>query len=219
MVAHASDAAFRPAIAAARAEGRAAALTENFGRVSRLVLTLCLPACIMLVFFAGRVSLVLGAQFVEASPVMSLIALGTLAGFLAGPAASALTMAGHSGIPFRHSVVAGAAGLGLSLTLIPRIGLLGAGVAQCTVMCLTALLDTVAARRLLGVLGVGRAHLRLLAAAAVATCAGTLASSIAPPNRYVAFLLVGSAVVAAYALALLLFGVVRWDRRTPSIAS
>ena len=103
MIASAFDAAFKPSIAGALALGRRDRAAEEFERVARMVLMFCLPACVMLIVFPGRVMPVLGDQFVPDAPIVALVAVGTLASFLAGPAASALVMAGHSHTPFAHA--------------------------------------------------------------------------------------------------------------------
>ncbi|HKY04143.1 MAG TPA: oligosaccharide flippase family protein, partial [Blastocatellia bacterium] len=147
MISTAFDAAFRPAIAGALATGMRDDLARQFEIVSRLSLTLCLPACIVLALFPSRVLSVIGGQFVEAAPVVSIIAVGLVASLAAVPVTSALVMAGRSRIPLITGVIAGLAGLVINLALIPRAGLAGAAVAYSATLVMTALLNAAAARR------------------------------------------------------------------------
>lgn len=213
MIALAVDAAFRPAMASALTRGLHNELRHQFSSVSRRILMLCLPACVVLVCFPSRVMAVVGDQFVGAAPVVALITIGTVASFIAGPSASALVMAGRSRISLANGLVAGGLGLALDIMLIPRFGLFGAGVAQCGSMVVSNFLNACSARRLLGVSGVGRDHLRLLIPITVAAAAGMLMNALAPANKYSALALIGISVLVAYALSVAAVGVTPEDKR------
>lgn len=213
MVASAFDAAFRPSIAAALAVEDRGDIAEAFQRVARTVLTLALPAVAMLVAFPHRVMPVVGDQFAVASPVVAIVALGTLASFLAGPAASALTMAGHARVPFWIGLVSGGAGVVVSLSLVRGHGLVGVAIGQLASMILANLLHAVAAHRLLRVVAVGRAHLKPAMAVALAVVAGSLVDGVASGNKYVALAGIGAAVVVAYGATLFIVGLPAEDVR------
>lgn len=204
MISTAFDAAFRPAIAGALAAGMRDDLARQFELVSRLAMTLCLPACIVLALFPSRVLSVIGDQFIEAAMVVSIIAVGLVVSLAAGPVTSALVMAGRSRIPLINGVIAGLAGLAINLALIPRMGLVGAAIAYCAALVITTLLNGVAARRSLGVTGVGRGHLPLVIASLAAIAAGLIADRFAPANKYVALVMVAGSVLASYAAVILL---------------
>lgn len=213
MIALSFDAAFRPAMAHALTDGLHDELKHQFSNVSRRVLMLCLPACVVLACFPSRVMAVVGDQFVGVAPVVTLITIGTVASFIAGPSASALVMAGHSRVALANGLVAGALGLALDIILIPRFGLFGAGVAQCGSMVVSNFLNACSARRLLGVSGVGRDHLRLLIPIIAAAAAGMLMNALGPANKYSALALIGISVLVAYTLCVAAVGVTPEDRR------
>lgn len=213
MVASAFDAAFRPSIAAALALDRRQDIAEPFQRVARTVLTMVLPAVAMLVAFPHRVMPVVGDQFVVAAPIVAIIALGTLASFLAGPSATALTMAGHARVPFWNGLAAGGIGVVVSIGLVQRFGMLGVAVGQLVSLVVANLLHTIAARRLLGVVAVGRAHIKPAVAVAAAVAVGYFVDGHADANKYLALIEVGAAVAAAYGAALLIVGLPPEDVR------
>lgn len=204
MIAFATDAAFRPAMARAFAQGRHREAQAQFLCVSRSTLMLCLPACLLLALFPARVMAAVGEQFIEAAPVVTLIATGALATFLFGPAASALAMAGLTRMVLKNGLIAGAIGLALDLILIPQMGIVGAALAQSVSMTALALVNAFSARRATGVLGIGRAHLKLVIASIVAAATGLLADSFAPENRYAAFVIVATCLLSGYAATLAL---------------
>ncbi|MGB5038092.1 MAG: oligosaccharide flippase family protein [Blastocatellia bacterium] len=206
MVASAFDAAFRPSIAAALALNRQEDIAEPFQRVARTVLTIVLPAVAMLVAFPHRVMPVVGDQFAVAAPVVAVIAIGTLASFLAGPSASALTMAGHARVPFWNGLAGGAIGVIIGLGLVRRFGMLGVGIGQLVSLIVANTLHAIAAKRLLGVVSIGRGHARPIAAAIVGVAAGYLVDGLADANKYIVLAEVGAAVVLAYGATLLIVG-------------
>jgi O-antigen/teichoic acid export membrane protein len=207
MVASAFDAAFRPRIAAALAVGRREELAREYRNVSRAVLLLCLPALVMLVGFPGRVMPALGGQFAASGTVAAIVAAGTLVSYLVGPAASALTMAGRSRVPLVNGIVGGSVGVVVGFTLVPSLGPVGVALGQFVSMVTWNTLHAIAAWRVLGVVGIGRAHARLVAAALVAALAGAAANALAPADKYLAFAAVGAAVLGAYAATLAVVGI------------
>jgi O-antigen/teichoic acid export membrane protein len=207
MVASAFDAAFRPRIAGALAVDKHEDLAREYLTVSRAVLTLCLPALVMLVAFPARVMPVLGDQFAASAEVAAIIAAGTLASYVVGPAATALTMAGRSRIPLVNGIVGSAIGMLTGLALVMPLGPVGVAIGQCLATVVWNALHAVAAYRVLGVVGVGREHVRPLLATIVAIGAGAAANAFAPTEKYLAFVVVGSAVLVSYAGTLAAAGI------------
>jgi O-antigen/teichoic acid export membrane protein len=212
MIARSFEAACRPLLASAIALGRPDELRAQYERVSRLVLTLCLPACVVLLLFPELVLAVIGEQFRPVAPAMAVLTAGTLVDYLYGPSASALTMAGITRVPFANSLAAGAVALLLDILLIPRLGALGAAVAQCASMITLGALNAGAARRRLGVAGVGGRHWKVGAAGAAAAAAGWAAAGVGPANKYAALAAVVVASGSAYVAALWGLGVEPEDR-------
>lgn len=207
MVAAAFDAAFKPRIASALALDRRDELAREFRTISRAILALCLPAIVMFVAFPTRVTQVLGGQFAASGPVVTLVAIGTLVSYLAGPAASALTMAGRSRLPLANGATGGAAGVIVGLSLVTPLGPIGVAIGQLTSMTVSNALNAIAARRHLGIVAIGRDHLKLLAAVIAAVAVGWLADHYAPEDRYLAFAAVGSAVLCTYTATLGALGI------------
>lgn len=207
MIATAFDAAFKPAIAGALALERRDHVRAEYLKVSRSVLLFCLPAAVMLLAFPARTMAVLGDQFVPAAPVVAIVAAGALASFVAGPAASALVMAGNSRTPLVNGFAGGGLGVAVAVVLVPRMGMVGAAIGQFAALVVSSALNAIAARRELGVVGVGPGHVRLVVAALVAAGAGLLADAYAPANKYLAFLAVGAAVAGAYLATVAAVGV------------
>lgn len=204
MIALAADAAFRPTIARAFAKGQYDQAASQFMCVSRSILMVCLPACLLLALFPARVMAVIGEQFTGAAPAVTLITIGTIANFTFGPVTSALAMAGLTQKNLRNGLIAGAIGLTLDLTLIPQIGIVGGAIAQSVSMTALAALNAFSAYRATGVIGIGRTHLKLVVASAVAALAGLVANNVAPQNRYAAFVIIATAVFSGYGATLVL---------------
>jgi O-antigen/teichoic acid export membrane protein len=211
-IAYAFEAAFRPAVAhhlATSAEGQLQAL---FRSISRSVLMLCLPACLILLLFPERIMAVVGEQFADTGNIIRLITVGVLINLLVGPAGATLIMAGRTKISFVNSLLAGITGLALNLLLIPRLGVIGAGIAQCVSTLIFNTLSGVAVRRRFNLFAIGRHHLPLLVAALMAGGAAGLAGSLPLTNKYAALAVIGSATVMVYAATLFLIGIAPEDR-------
>jgi O-antigen/teichoic acid export membrane protein len=213
MIEMAFNAAFLPAMAYSLAAGRGEELRALFLRVSRTALAICLPLVLMLMLFPARVMAVIGEQFIEAAPVVSLVTLGTLVSFSAGPVASALAMAGRTRTQLVNGLIAGGTGLALNLVLIPYIGIIGAGIAQSVSMILSNALNARSVWRLLRVVGIGRDHIPLLVASLSAAGAGFLADRFAPTNKYGALAMVSISLAAAYIAGLAVAGIAAEDRQ------
>jgi O-antigen/teichoic acid export membrane protein len=142
-----------------------------------------------------------------------MITIGTLASYLAGPAASALTMSGDSRIPFINGLISGIIGVVLGVVLIPRSGIVGAAIAQTTTMVLANLLNAIAAYRILHVVGIGRRHLWIVAAALVSVSVGLIFDRFAPGNKYLALLVVSIPLGVVYLILLAIMGLMKeeWD--------
>jgi O-antigen/teichoic acid export membrane protein len=214
MIATAFEAAFRPAVARAVALGERAELANQFVRVSRIVFTICLPASLMLLFFPAQVMAVVGDQFVPISNVVPFLAVGTLSGFVVGPAASVLIMAGRPRIPLTIGLVSGFVTLAIEFALIPTLGALGAAMAQCVGLIVASSLNGIAAWRELGVSSLSRLHLSPVVAAVAASGIAFVVSRAAPENKYSAFVLIGGGLAVSYFTLLFVLGVSADDKRT-----
>lgn len=75
------------------------------------------------------IRLTFGADFVDGAPALAVLSIGFLFSILAGPAANALMTIGYSKRIMYDNVLVTALNVVLNVVLIPRYGILGAGVA------------------------------------------------------------------------------------------
>jgi O-antigen/teichoic acid export membrane protein len=111
-----------------------------------------LPSLIASVVLLGVGPYVLrlfGPEYPAAWPVMAALAGGHLARALAGPAEALLAVSGRQLYTAVVGGVTAAVNIGLNLALIPKFGLLGAGIATAVSFAFQALVLGLAARRLL----------------------------------------------------------------------
>lgn len=91
-----------------------------------------------------------GPEFTAGYPLMAILAVGFLGRAAMGPSEFLLNMLGEQRTCALIACTAAATSVVLNLLLVPRAGLMGAAVASATAMMLGAMLNTIAARRRLG---------------------------------------------------------------------
>jgi O-antigen/teichoic acid export membrane protein len=106
-----------------------------------LVLTLVAPEPLLRIVF--------GPEFAVAASALFVMAIGQTVNILRGPIGSMLSMSGHDGVPLRLNLVSFLLLVVLSVTLIPTMGLTGAGIAQAVPVVFRAIAAYVVARRLI----------------------------------------------------------------------
>ena len=99
------------------------------------------------------------------------------------------------------------------MLLIPRIGVIGAGIAQCVSTLVSNTLNGLAARRWFGDFAIGRHHLSLLVAALAASGAMLLAGKISITNKYAGLAAIVGATLTIYTATLFLIGIVPEDKQ------
>ncbi|EMA61227.1 polysaccharide biosynthesis protein [Halorubrum kocurii JCM 14978] len=126
---------FKPLIAERRRDGDA--ITERYQTATRWVLALSLPAAAVLVLGADAyLSLVFTPQYTAASGVVLALIVGYLVSVTAGgPDGALLQGLGYSRLVFLNSALLLVANLVFSVLLVPRYGILGAGLG--TMLALT----------------------------------------------------------------------------------
>lgn len=86
-----------------------------------------------------------GSSFPMGASALRIVAVGQLLNAAVGPSGSSLLMVGHHRLLLLNSMVSAVTGLTLVLTLVPRLGLVGAGLA---VACTLALVNALSAFQL-----------------------------------------------------------------------
>ncbi len=148
-----------------------------------------------------------GHRYGSGGPVVTVMALGMLVGAATGPVDTMLLMAGRSALSLFNSLVALVLDIGLCLLLIPRMGILGAGVAWAVAVGTRALVATWQVHRELGLRALSRAG--LVAMGLVAACFGLPFGmlTLSGPAHPVVTILTGLAALVAYGV-----GLWRWRR-------
>ena len=126
---HAINAAFSPRIADLYRSGRREDLEALYKAVTSLIVRLSLPAFVLLLVFPDSLLAIFGREYQVGAMVTVLLAVGTLADVLSGPCGHMLMMSGRPQFAMANNIAALALNIGLNIWLIPRYGIVGAGVA------------------------------------------------------------------------------------------
>ncbi len=164
---------FGPIIADLYARDQIALLRRLFQISTKWCLGLTWPLVIVIVFFGREMMGVFGPEFEAGAPTLALLALGQLVNVGVGSVGNLLVMSGHQRLEVRIAVATAALSLALNITLIPRLGILGAALALTATLTISNLLRSFMVWARLKLLPYNRHALRLLPpAAASALVAG-----------------------------------------------
>ena len=161
---------FASTIADLHARGEHQLLKRMFQTVTKWVIGLTFPFAFVLIIYAREFMQIFGRGFGEAWPILVIGAVGGLVDCGVGPAGTLLLMSGRQNRLIKIQAVTAALMIGLSMTLVPRWGIVGAGLAMALTVALTNLGFLVEVRRELKFYPYSGSFLRLvppLAAAAV----------------------------------------------------
>lgn len=122
-----------------------------FRVASMWLVLLSTPIYLMLGIYAPVVLSWLGDEFTPGTPTLMLIAAGAAITLMAGNIHSMLLMSGHSGWAAFNKAVVLLINIVGNIVLVPRIGIIGAGIAWVSAMLGDALLATIEVRLLVGV--------------------------------------------------------------------
>ena len=123
------NAIFSPMIADLFHQGHMKELERLFKTTTKWIFTLTLPVVLILVLFAKQGMRLFGEGFAAAAPVLISLAIAQLINASVGSVGFMLTMTGRHKIALANSLTLGVLNVILNLLLIPRYGVLGAGVA------------------------------------------------------------------------------------------
>lgn len=175
------DVVFAPAISRAWAAKDRPAFQESYELIHRIALTVTMPLCVLLVFFAEDALSVFGAGFAAAGPILAILTIGHLVNAASGCANTVLLMSGHSRVVLVNTVVYGTILIGVTAAMIPLWGPVGAAVAASGSFVLLNGLRVAEVWRLHGMLPWTRATVKPLAAGCVmAVTIGLVKPHLAP---------------------------------------
>jgi O-antigen/teichoic acid export membrane protein len=123
------NAIFSPIIADLFHRGRKEELEALFKTTTKWIFTLTLPMVLVFALFARPIMRVFGAGFAAGGPVLISLGIAHLVNASVGSAGFILIMTGRQKLELMNNLILGGLNILLNLLLIPRFGVLGAGIA------------------------------------------------------------------------------------------
>ncbi len=212
-----------PVLAAAIGRGDRIALGTTYAQVGRWVFALWIPVAGALSLTAPLLLSAFGPDYARHAAVVPILIAGRAINAAAGPAQTALLMAGRARLELFNVAAINALNVAANALLIPRLGMVGAALATAGAIACFGGLRVVQVRGLLGVGPAPGATLRLVLAlgAALLPALALLGDARTPLAHGLAALV----FLAAYPLALWTAGIReelsalgRWLRRTGATA-
>ncbi len=184
-----------------------------FKTVTRWVFTISLPVFLLLVLFAIPIMSVFGSAYVAGSAALALLALGKMFDSASGPIGHMVIMSGHSRLELMNVALTLAINVTLCFLLIPRVGMVGAAVANASGYFVLNFTRAVEIWLLMHIQAYDHGYLKPVAAALVSVAMVFLARWMIPGSEGL-FVLIGLALaqVAVYVGCLLLLGLNEQDR-------
>ena len=122
----------KPLLAELQAKEEWRQLERIYQTTTRWAVTLNLPVFLSLVLFPTQMLSILGKSYISGALALQVLACGELVNVGTGLCGSVIDMTGHTRLKLFNSGVQIVVSLGLNFLLIPRWGVLGAGVAAFT---------------------------------------------------------------------------------------
>lgn len=123
-----------PKFAALYAQGDMKTLRKVANASNRIMILLAFPVLVLFAVFPEGVLKLFGAQFIEASLALSILAIGQFVNVTTGSVAYLLMMAGHEKVLRNNLVAAAVISVVLNVSLIPLFGVVGAATATALTM-------------------------------------------------------------------------------------
>lgn len=160
---------FSPTIAELHTRGDLKLLAQLFRSLGKWTLGLTLPLAVVIILFARRIMGMFGADFETGWPVLVAGTVGQLVNCGVGSVGHLLLMSGHQKKLLRIQTVMAVVVVGMSLTLIPLMGMLGAALAVAAVTAASNLWYLTEVRRSLGIWPSARKYAALIMPTAAMT--------------------------------------------------
>ena len=192
---------FSPTIADLHARGATEMLGRLFQTLTKWILALTLPLAAVVIVFAAPLMGIFGREFESGWPILVIGVIGQLVNCGVGSVGYLLLMSGHQYRLVKVQAAMAAVMIGVSLLLIPWLGIAGAAIAAAITNVASNLWYLKEVRATLKISPYNRSYLQMLAPIAVMVSAVFLMKSpiLAMRPFWLAFLL---ALAAAYAIFL-----------------
>lgn len=187
-----------------------AVLSGIYSMVAGWFIRLSLPGFIALLLYPRELLGLFGSDFTAGAGVTRLLAFGILIYAITGPCGFMLTMSGRVGVQFVYNFLALALNIGLNLALIPRVGILGAGIAWMVSLSLNNLVKAVHVWLVMKMQPVGEGVLKGLVAGGAALIATLLVGQAA--GGLMGLFVGVAALLATYIIAMVALGFGSDDR-------
>jgi O-antigen/teichoic acid export membrane protein len=188
-------------------------LGHLYQTASKWSLTFSLPWFMVLMLVPEQILSLFGDSFIAGADALRILSLGTLANTATGICGGMLDMTGHSRLRLVNSVVSAVVMLGLSVALIPPMGVLGAAWAFVAGTAIVNLMRLVQVYRLVGLLPYNSDYAKPIGASLAAFAIALLVRQLVGDQ---ASLVQGVAEVGvfalAYAIAIVASGLTAEDR-------
>jgi len=209
---------FAPIIAHLHTRGEHALLSRLFQNLTKWVTGLTLPVVLVVIVFSRPLMRLFGPDFAAGSPILVIGALGQLVNCGVGSVGYMLLMSGNEKRLLRALTGMAAVMVVLSVTLVPRQGILGAAIAASVTTAGINIWNLIEVRRTLGLSPYNRSYLKLLlpAVASIAIVLAIRDYSALFPHEWLA---IAVALLVAYAVFVSLFVISGLDSDDRLIAS
>jgi len=161
------NAIFSPMIADVYHRGKRDLMVSLLVTITRWILLLTLPAYAWLLLSGEAVLGIFGPEFVAGYAALAVLATAQLVESSAGSVASCLAMTKYQRFNVANTVVMAIVSVTMNVILIPRMGIVGAGIATGASIALVNVARLIEGRVLLGVFPYDRSTLKVLATGAV----------------------------------------------------
>ncbi|MBN1763791.1 MAG: oligosaccharide flippase family protein [Sedimentisphaerales bacterium] len=162
---------FAPIISVLFSQGRIKELGQLFSVTTRWICTLTLPLFFIIVLFPDPILSLFGQDYQEGTGVLMVLSAGQIINALAGAVGFMLVMSGFAGMHLVSDVVVLLLNLVMNLLLIPRFGIMGAGIATASSIAVGNLIRLYLVYIKIGVQPYSRAFIKPLLAGMTAMAA------------------------------------------------
>jgi O-antigen/teichoic acid export membrane protein len=204
---------FSPMISSLYRQGLREELGRLYGDVSRWTFTGAFAIFLVVALLSRDLLAVFGPRYVDAWPVVALVAAAQCFSASVGPTGRMLAMTGNQRVVMGATLAATAVGLVLCVALVPRFGIVGAGVGAAASVVLVNVVTLTTVRRRLGYVPFNRAYLKPLLAGLLASGTILALNLVLPlPAGILTLLVLGPLFGLLFTGALLLFGLSASDK-------
>lgn len=179
---------------------------------SRWLLALSLPAVILISYLSQSLLDLFGDGFRTAAAAMVILALGQLLNIIVGNCGLLISMSNRTWLTMVNSIVTFLLKVGLMIWLIPKMGLVGAALAESITVGVINLLRLFEVQWILNITPLHTSQLKAFAAAGISgLISGGVHIILAPISSYLRLGSVSLCFIAGYVLLMASFGLEKGD--------